>query len=159
MNLTLSLIGKIATIKMSVLSKINYIFTMIHIQPTKKWFGTLNNKINHFYWNNKNPRISINTLQKNKDMGGLGAPNHYYYLVAQLQFLCKWINGNNLHNPWSDLEQAECKKIPLSDHYITDVIKVHNIYNNMTIRTTLLVWWEILKITPNPVTPHSFSPI
>lgn len=37
---------------------------MIPIQPTKKRFNTLNSKINNFYWKNKIPRISIDTVQK-----------------------------------------------------------------------------------------------
>lgn len=50
MNLPLSIIGRIATIKMSVLQKINYLFTMILIQSTKKYIRLHNN----FYWKNRN---------------------------------------------------------------------------------------------------------
>lgn len=93
-NLSLSIIGRIATIKMSVLPKINYLFRMIPIQPTKKWFNTLNSTINNFYWKNQKPRIALNMLQKSKEQGGLSAPNfQYYYLAAQLHHLTNWINN------------------------------------------------------------------
>lgn len=38
MNLPLSIIGRIATVKMCILPKLLYLFTMTPVQPTKKWF-------------------------------------------------------------------------------------------------------------------------
>lgn len=81
---------------------------MIPIQPTKKRFNTLNSKINNFYWKNKIPRISINTVQKkikkikNKTMGGLG-PFSCTVTVSLTM-------DHHFHNPRLDSEQAECKR-------------------------------------------------
>lgn len=72
--------------------------------------------IKKFYWKKKNPKISLQTLQKNKAQGGLAAPNfQHYYLASQLQYFCKWIKGDNPQNPWLELEQTECKEITISD--------------------------------------------
>uniref|UniRef100_A0A3B1ID19 Reverse transcriptase domain-containing protein n=1 Tax=Astyanax mexicanus TaxID=7994 RepID=A0A3B1ID19_ASTMX len=58
-TLPISLIGRIATIKMSVLTKINYLFSMIPTQPPNIWFQSLNTSLTQFYWKNKPPRIKL----------------------------------------------------------------------------------------------------
>lgn len=89
---------------------------MTPVQPTKKWFTSLNQTISKFYWENKNPKISLQKLQKNKAQGGLAAPNFlHYYSASHLQYLCKWIRYDTTQNPWLELEQAECKDIAISD--------------------------------------------
>ena len=62
----LTLIGRIAAVKMKTLPQINYLFSMIPITPKDKWFKTLNSLTTHFYWKNKKPRISLSTLQNKK---------------------------------------------------------------------------------------------
>ena len=74
-NLPLSLIGRIATVKMKTLPQINYLFSMLPTTPTDQWFKSLNSSINQFYWKNKKTKISLSTLQKKKSQGGLEAPN------------------------------------------------------------------------------------
>uniref|UniRef100_A0A673NCB7 Reverse transcriptase domain-containing protein n=1 Tax=Sinocyclocheilus rhinocerous TaxID=307959 RepID=A0A673NCB7_9TELE len=79
LNLPLSIQGRIAIIKMTVLPKINYLFSMIPTQPSLTWFKSLDSIITRFYWKNKPPRIKLSTLQKPKSLGGLEAPHFYHY--------------------------------------------------------------------------------
>lgn len=95
-KLPLTLIGRIATVKMKTLPQINYLFSLLPITPTDNWFQTLNSLTTQFYWKNKKPRISLSTLQSTKSQGGLEAPNFLqYFLSNQLQYLLKWIHKDN----------------------------------------------------------------
>uniref|UniRef100_A0A672F570 Reverse transcriptase domain-containing protein n=1 Tax=Salarias fasciatus TaxID=181472 RepID=A0A672F570_SALFA len=71
MNIPLSLLGRIATIKMTILPKINYLLSMIPTHPPLIWFNSVDSSINKFCWKNKPPRIKLTTLQKTKTLGGL----------------------------------------------------------------------------------------
>lgn len=66
-NLQLSLLGRIATIKMSILPKILFLFQSIPIQINKNFFKRLNQLISKFIWKAKKPRISRKSLQDSKD--------------------------------------------------------------------------------------------
>ena len=50
-KLPLTLIGRIATVKMKTLPQINYQFSLLPITPTDNWFQTLNSLTTQFYWN------------------------------------------------------------------------------------------------------------
>lgn len=65
-NLPLSLIGRIASIKMTILPKINYLFSMIPSKPTHSWFKSLDSIINKYYWKNKTPRIKLTPYRNPK---------------------------------------------------------------------------------------------
>lgn len=54
MTIPLSIIGRINTIKMMMLPKLNYLFTMIPTQPTAAFFTTLDTIMTSFYWGEKN---------------------------------------------------------------------------------------------------------
>lgn len=106
MNLPISIAGRISVIKMSILPKVNYLFSMTPVQPTYSWLKSLDSTINKFYWKNKPPHIKLKTLQKPKALGGLNAPNFYHYSIAShLQFIHNWIHPNETNTIWTDIEQ------------------------------------------------------
>ena len=160
-NLPLTLLGRIATVKMKILPQINYLFSMIPSKPTAKWFQTLDSAIIKFYAKNKKPRISLATLQKSKLEGGLDAPNFmYYYLANQLQFVNKWMNPTEEARSWLELEQIDCNKIQLADlPSITTTIKHHRCFKNPLIASTLSAWWKSLETTSSTLEPCALSPI
>lgn len=61
-NLPLSLVGRIAIIKMTIVPKINYLFSMIPTHPTLTWFKSIDSIITKFYWKNKMARLKLTTL-------------------------------------------------------------------------------------------------
>ena len=160
-NLPISLLGRIATVKMKILPKINYLFSMIPFKPKSKWFQSLDSAIGKFYSKNKQAKISLTTLQKNKPEGGLEAPNFmHYYLANQLQYLTKWIHPHEEYNSWLELEQLDCNHIKLSDlPFITSTLKHHSCFKNPMIASTLLAWWKTLEITGSHLQPGVLSPI
>uniref|UniRef100_A0A672KXY9 Reverse transcriptase domain-containing protein n=1 Tax=Sinocyclocheilus grahami TaxID=75366 RepID=A0A672KXY9_SINGR len=49
-NLPLSLIGRISSVKMNILPKINYLFSMIPVTPPPGWFSSLDSIMTKYYW-------------------------------------------------------------------------------------------------------------
>lgn len=160
-SLPLSLIGRIAIVKMKILPQVNYLFSMIPFKPTSNWFHSLDSAIINFYSKNKKPKISLKTLQKSKAEGGLDAPDFYYYYIAnQIQFLSKWLYPSTDYNCWLELEQEDSDNIKLSDlPFITNTLKRHDCFKNQIIASTLSAWWKALEITNTKLEPSLLSPI
>uniref|UniRef100_A0A8C5GQH1 Reverse transcriptase zinc-binding domain-containing protein n=1 Tax=Gouania willdenowi TaxID=441366 RepID=A0A8C5GQH1_GOUWI len=146
---------------MKILPKINYLFSMIPLKPPKQWFQRLDSTTTKFYTRNKKPKISLSTLQKNKDEGGLEAPNFmHYYLANQILYLTEWLNPKEYYNTWLEIEQLDCKHIKLSDlPFITATLKHHNCFKNPLIASTLTAWWKALDITNGQLKTSILSPI
>ncbi len=58
-NLPVSLMGRISSIKMNILPKFNYLFSMTPVFPPSSWFSSLNRIVNTFYWKGRKPRIKF----------------------------------------------------------------------------------------------------
>ncbi|CAJ1048216.1 LINE-1 retrotransposable element ORF2 protein [Xyrichtys novacula] len=161
MNLPLSILGRIATVKMTILPKISYLCSMIPTHPPLTWFHSLDSSINKFYWKNKPPRVKLATLQKSKSLGGLNAPNfHHYSLANQLQYIYKWTHPTQSDSTWLDIEQTVSKDIHLSDlPFLSQTIKKHPCFQNPTISSALTAWWKFYSITNSTLAPSLFTPI
>ena len=153
--------GRISTIKMTILPKVNYLLSMTPVQPTTSWFKSLDSAITKFYWKNKTPRIKLSTLQKPKTLGGLEAPNFTLYCLANhLQYVHKWIHHNQSDITWLDLERTICKDIQISDMpFLTPTIKKHPSFKAPTISSGLSAWWKFHNITNSKHSPSKLSPI
>ncbi|MBN3294582.1 LORF2 protein, partial [Polypterus senegalus] len=160
-SLPISLMGRVATIKMMVLPRINYLFSMIPNKPSSDWFRSLDSSITKFLWKDKPPRISLKTLQKTKDRGGLDLPNFYhYFLTNRLQYIPRWLQHNPLDESWLDVEQTLCNTIELSDlPFISSKIRKHESFKSINISTSLTAWWEYLKMTESSLIPCRRTPI
>uniref|UniRef100_A0A3Q2ZER1 Reverse transcriptase domain-containing protein n=1 Tax=Kryptolebias marmoratus TaxID=37003 RepID=A0A3Q2ZER1_KRYMA len=160
-SLPISLMGRVASVKMMILPRINYLFSMIPNKPSTKWFKSLDSFISKFLWKSKTPRISLNALQKSKDTGGLELPNFYhYYLANRLQYISKWISPNTLDETWLDIEQTLCNNIRLSYlPFISTNIKKHACFKSITISSSLTAWWEYQKMTKSSLIPCRHTPI
>uniref|UniRef100_A0A2H6MZT5 Reverse transcriptase domain-containing protein n=1 Tax=Micrurus carvalhoi TaxID=3147026 RepID=A0A2H6MZT5_9SAUR len=67
-NLQLSLLGRIAVIKMNILPKL-YLFQMILIKLDKKFFKELNKITTKFIWLGKKPHMKLKMLQDSRSRG------------------------------------------------------------------------------------------
>ena len=154
-NVPVSLIGRIATVKMTILPKINYIFSMIPTQTPLTWF---NSTITIFYWEKQKNQESN---QKHKNEGGLEAPNFCNcFLAIQLQFIINWIHPIKQSNPWIEIEQAQCQEISISNlPFINCTIKRHSCFKANTISTTLTAWWKAYKSTNSTLAPCKYTPL
>ena len=70
----LSLIGKIAVLKMIVVSKLVYTLSVLPL-PTSNMFHHLEKLFRSFIWSNKTPKISMTELYKRVSKGGLRLTN------------------------------------------------------------------------------------
>ncbi len=107
------------------------------------------------------PRISLKTLQKTKDKGGLDLPNFYHYFLAnRLQHISGWLKHTLLDEPWLDVEQALCNNIEISDlPFISSISKRHVCFKSISISSSLTAWWEFLKMTESSLIPCKRTPI
>nr|XP_057934911.1 F-box only protein 8 isoform X1 [Doryrhamphus excisus] len=160
-TLPISLMGRVSTVKMMILPRINYLFSMIPTKPSITWFKSLDSYINKFLWKNKPARISLKTLQKSKECGGLELPNFSnYFLANRLQYILKWIKPNPLDQLWLDIEQSFSQEIPIFNlPFISQILRKHNCFKSINIKTTLTAWWEFLKITRSSLNPCQYTPI
>lgn len=70
-----TLIGRINTIKMSILPKFTYLFQCLPMNVPKSFFNELNKILTPFIWQRKNPRVKLIYLQAPYSRGGLNLPN------------------------------------------------------------------------------------
>uniref|UniRef100_A0A3B5LII0 Reverse transcriptase domain-containing protein n=1 Tax=Xiphophorus couchianus TaxID=32473 RepID=A0A3B5LII0_9TELE len=97
MDLPLSLIGRVNTIKMSILPKFIYLFQCVPLKVPMTFFKDLDKVISLFLWQKKVPRVKLLTLQAPYAKGGLNLPNfRMYYLTSQFRILWMWIYSNEL---------------------------------------------------------------
>ncbi len=81
--------GRISTVKMNLLPRFNFFFSMLPLSPPPGYFKEINSIISKFIWNDKCPRIKLTILQHPNSAGGLAVPNlELYYWSFQLKARC-----------------------------------------------------------------------
>jgi len=143
-DLPLSLIGRINTIKMSILPKFIYLFQCLPINVPKSFFKELNKILTPFIWQRKNPRVKLVSLQAPYSRGGLNLPNfRNYYLASQYRSIWIWLHAENSEVRWVPIEQYEMKSVALKDIPFIGTKKcLTALTNNSIILNTFAVWQE-----------------
>uniref|UniRef100_A0A803T4B4 Reverse transcriptase domain-containing protein n=1 Tax=Anolis carolinensis TaxID=28377 RepID=A0A803T4B4_ANOCA len=156
-NLKLSLLGRIAVVKMNILPEVLYIFQTIPILRSRMIFTKWDKDIKKFIWENKKARIKISSLKDDRKRGGLGLPDlELYYEAAALTWVRDWVTLEKKRI--LALEGVELRR-GWHSYLCKDKIKIEKNFKNHFIRAALIRIWDKYKFRFHTKTPMWFSPI
>lgn len=146
-KMQLSLLGRIATVKMNILPQMLYLFQTIPIVNKKEHFKSWQKDLSNFIWGGKKPRVKFKILCDTKDRGGLQLPNlEIYHEVACLTWISNWIN---LTNPKILAIDGFNKLFGWHAYLMYGKVKMDGLFNHHYIRKVLLkIWQKYSKFLP-----------
>uniref|UniRef100_A0A670IRS6 Reverse transcriptase domain-containing protein n=1 Tax=Podarcis muralis TaxID=64176 RepID=A0A670IRS6_PODMU len=156
-RLKLSLLGRIAAVKMNVLPKMLFLFQTLQIVDRVECFGKWQKDITKFVWQGKKPRIKLKILTDAKERGGFALPDlRLYYEAASFCWMKDWFLLEN-----TDVLDLEGFNNAFGWHaYLWyDKVKVHKLFKNHIVRKALFIVWTKYKDLLENKTPRWLSPM
>uniref|UniRef100_A0A670JFQ6 Reverse transcriptase domain-containing protein n=1 Tax=Podarcis muralis TaxID=64176 RepID=A0A670JFQ6_PODMU len=156
-NLKLSLLGRIAVIKMNVLPRMLFLFQTLQILDKMDCFKKWQKDISKFVWQGKKPRIKYKILTDAKDRGGFALPDlKLYYESAAFCWLKEWMLLENTDT--LDLEGYN-NMYGWHAYLWYDKVKAHKGFKNHIVRKALYNVWTRYKDLLESKTPRWLSPM
>uniref|UniRef100_A0A803SZS4 Reverse transcriptase domain-containing protein n=1 Tax=Anolis carolinensis TaxID=28377 RepID=A0A803SZS4_ANOCA len=156
-NLNVSLMGRIAIIKMNVLPKMLYMFQNIPIIRKATLLNNWQKEIMKFIWKKKKARIKYSTMISPKKQGGFGVPDlKLYHDACALNWITEWtklkqikilnLEGHELRRGWHG-------------YLWYNKSKIEKQFGNHFIRSSLIKIWDKYKRQFHTKTPLWLSPL
>uniref|UniRef100_A0A670KHH1 Reverse transcriptase domain-containing protein n=1 Tax=Podarcis muralis TaxID=64176 RepID=A0A670KHH1_PODMU len=156
-RLKLSLLGRIAVIKMNVLPRMLFLFQTLQILDKMDCFKRWQKDISKFVWQGKKPRINFKILTDAKDRGGFALPDlRLYYESAAFCWLKQWLLLEN--TDILDLEGYD-NRFGWHAYIWYDKVKIHKGFKNHIVRKALYNVWIRYKDLLQSKTPRWLSPM
>uniref|UniRef100_A0A670HZZ5 Reverse transcriptase domain-containing protein n=1 Tax=Podarcis muralis TaxID=64176 RepID=A0A670HZZ5_PODMU len=156
-RLRLSLLGRIAVIKMNVLPRMLFLFQTLQILDKMDCFKRWQKDISKFVWQGKKPRINFKILTDAKDRGGFALPDlRLYYESAAFCWLKQWLLLEN--TDILDLEGYD-NRFGWHAYIWYDKVKMHKGFKNHIVRKALYNVWIRYKDLLESKTPRWLSPM
>lgn len=161
----ISWIGRINSVKMSVLPRLLYLFQTLPIYVPPSLFKTIQRQATHFIWNRRRPRVRLKLLQRSSRTGGLGIPDfRKYYLAAQLAQCVQWCNSGGMGKVWVRIETEEMGLASMSPlMWLSRTQRPRIVLSHPVIHRSLTLW-ELanrqfrLAPCPSPLVPLLHNP-
>uniref|UniRef100_A0A803TK04 Reverse transcriptase domain-containing protein n=1 Tax=Anolis carolinensis TaxID=28377 RepID=A0A803TK04_ANOCA len=153
----LSLLGRIAAVKMNILPRMLFLFQCLPILRSNKSFIDWKSDLSRFIWQGKKPRIKMKSLTDDKRRGGLAMPDlKMYYEANNLIWIKDWIllkNRKLLNLEGWDLSSG------WHSYLWYEKTKKEKSFNNHFLRSSLIKTWSKYKLRMYNRTPRWLSPL
>ncbi|CAI7935372.1 Hypothetical predicted protein [Podarcis lilfordi] len=156
-KLKLSLLGRIAAIKMNVLPRMLFLFQTLQVLDKMGCFQKWQRDISKFVWQGKKPRIKFKILTDAKQRGGFALPDlKLYYEAAAFCWLKDWLLLED-----TDVLDLEGFNNVFGWHaYLWyDKVKANKAFKNHIVRKSLFNVWTKYKDLLENKTPRWLSPL
>lgn len=146
-HISISFLGRICTIKMTILPKLLYYFRALPINIPKTRVEAFQREINRFIWSDKKPTYNYSLMHRPQNKCGLGLPNiWHYFLAARLTQSAQWF-APTLYISWITFESTSISPLYLQGILQSNLKSHHDILKLNTIVAHSLQLW--LRISDN----------
>lgn len=162
-SLKLSLFGRLATLKMTILPRLLYLFETLPIPIPSSHLKKLQGDLINFFWNYKRHCIARSVLYAPRNQGGLAFPNiAKYYLAAQLRPVASWCTLH-AYNRWTQIEKLWLAPIHPNSMLWSSDIPPGSVQLLVPMALARTLWRRAkstypLSTTSSPVTSFLFTP-